>query len=241
VITTLLLAQATHPDELETAWRMVVEGTPSTKLILVILAVFSLGSWAVILWKALLFRRLKKLALAFDHEMQRADRLEEAYRGVLSLPESPFTRVFRSGVNFFSELRPGALSSTGGSPAFSAVQLEALRLVLEKEEGQERDELSHGLSWLAIIATASPLMGLLGTVIGVMNSFVGVATSGSSSIGAVAPGIAEALIATAAGLVAAIPAAMGYNYLAAKLQLFMGQLEGFSSEFIGTLAREGKI
>ena len=240
MITTLLLAQV-QPDELETAWRMVVDGTPSTKLILAILAVFSLGSWAVIMWKTVLFRRLRKLADSFHYEMKRSERLEEAYRNVLALPDSPFTRVFRSGVNFFSELRPGALSERGGTTGFSSVQLEALRLVLEKEEGQERDDLSNGLSLLAIIATASPLLGLLGTVIGVMNSFVGVAASGSSSIGAVAPGIAEALIATAAGLVAAIPAAMGYNYLAAKLQLFMGQLEGFSSDFIGSLAREGKI
>lgn len=237
---TLLLAQV-HPDELETAWRMVVDGTPSTKLILAILGVFSLGSWAVIVWKVLVFRRLRKLAGDFHEQMRRGARLEEAYRGVLSLPESPFTRVFRSGVNFFSELRPGALSERGGTVGFSSVQLEALRMVLEKSEGAERDDLSYGLSWLAIIATASPLLGLLGTVIGVMNSFVGVAAAGSSSIGAVAPGIAEALIATAAGLVAAIPAAMGYNHLAAKLHLFMGQLEGFSSEFIGTLAREGKI
>jgi biopolymer transport protein TolQ len=240
VITTLLLAQA-HPDELETAWRMVVEGTPSTKLILAILAVFSLGSWAVILWKVMVFRRLQRLAGGFHAQMERGERLDEAYRGILSLPESPFTRIFRSGVNFFSELRPGALSERASTTGFSSVQLEALRMVLEKEEGAERDELSHGLSWLAIIATASPLLGLLGTVIGVMNSFVGVAASGSSSIGAVAPGIAEALIATAAGLVAAIPAAMGYNYLVAKLQIIVGQLEGFSSEFIGTLAREGKI
>lgn len=241
MITTILLQTYVHPDELETVWRMVVEGTPSTKLILIILAVMSLGSWAVIVWKTVLFRRLRKLALTFHDEMDRAERLDEAYRNVLRLPESPFTRVFRAGVNFFSDLRPGALSERTGTNGFSGVELEALRLVLEKEEGQERDDLSEGLSWLAIIATAGPLLGLLGTVIGVMNSFVGVATSGSSNIGAVAPGIAEALIATAAGLIAAIPAAMGYNYLAAKLQLVMGQLEGFSSEFIGALAREGKI
>ncbi|HET6765116.1 MAG TPA: MotA/TolQ/ExbB proton channel family protein, partial [Longimicrobiaceae bacterium] len=110
-----------------------------------------------------------------------------------------------------------------------------------KEEGEERDELTAGLYWLAIIATVSPLLGLLGTVLGVMNSFVGVAAAGSSSINAVAPGIAEALVATAGGLVAAIPAAMGYNYLTARLNRIMGELEGFSSEFIGGLAREGRI
>jgi biopolymer transport protein TolQ len=123
----------------------------------------------------------------------------------------------------------------------SPAQLEVLQMVLEKEEGEERDELTAGLYWLAIIATVSPLLGLLGTVLGVMNSFVGVAAAGSSSINAVAPGIAEALVATAGGLVAAIPAAMGYNYLTARLNRIMGELEGFSSEFIGGLAREGRI
>jgi biopolymer transport protein TolQ len=219
---------------------MVVNGTPSTKAILLVLALFSLGSWAVIVWKYVTFRRLHQYAGTFNDRIQTAARLEDAYRGVLSLPESPFTRVFRRGVNFFSELRPGALGGVA-TAELSPTQLEVLRLVLEKEEAATRDELSHGLTWLAIIATASPLLGLLGTVLGVMNSFVGVATAGSSNIGAVAPGIAEALIATAAGLVAAIPAAMAYNYFAARMQLLMGELEGFSSEFIGTLAREGKV
>ncbi len=123
----------------------------------------------------------------------------------------------------------------------SPAQLEVLRLVLEKEEGEERDHLSHGVYWLAIIATVSPLFGLLGTVLGVMHSFVAVAQAGSSSITAVAPGVAEALITTAAGLVVAIPAAMAYNYFVARLNLLMNELEGFSSEFIGTLAREGRV
>jgi biopolymer transport protein ExbB/TolQ len=87
----------------------------------------------------------------------------------------------------------------------------------------------------------SPLLGLLGTVLGVMTSFIGVAQAGSSSIDAVAPGVAEALLTTAGGLVVAIPAAMAYNFLTGKLNDFMGELEGISSELIATLAREGRI
>jgi biopolymer transport protein ExbB/TolQ len=155
------------------------------------------------------------------------------------LPESPFTRIFKRGMTFYAELRPAA--RTGEIKGLLPAQLEVLRMVLEKEEGEERDGLTRGLIWLAIFATVSPLIGLLGTVIGVMNSFVGVASAGSSSITAVAPGIAESLVATAGGLVVAIPAAIGYNYLTGRLNLFMGELEGFSSEFIGALAREGRI
>ena len=97
------------------------------------------------------------------------------------------------------------------------------------------------ISWLAIIGSVSPLLGLMGTVVGVMNSFIGITTQGSANIAAVAPGIAEALITTVVGLAVAIPAVIAYNHYAAKLGLFTGELEGFASEFIGTLAREGRV
>jgi len=220
---------------------MIADGTITTKLILGLLAVFSLFSWSLIFWKIMMFRRLWDQASGFLDHMEGSPRLADSYRSVLSLPESPFTRVFRKGVNFFSELRPGALREGVTVAGLSPAQLEVLRMVLEKEEVEERDEIAHGLQWLAIIATVSPLLGLLGTVLGVMNSFIGVASAGSANISAVAPGVAEALTTTVAGLVVAIPAAIAYNYFAGRLQLFMSELEGFSSEFIGTLAREGKV
>jgi biopolymer transport protein TolQ len=235
-----IFAQAGVPGDVS-AWRMVMEGNASTKVILLVLAVFSIVSWALIVWKFLTFRRLWTQAGGFLDHLEGSRRLEEAYRGILALPESPFTRVFRRGVNFFSELRPGALREGAMVAGLSPAQLEVLRLVLEKEEGEERDEIAHGLQWLAIIATVSPLLGLLGTVLGVMNSFIGVAAAGSANISAVAPGVAEALTTTVAGLTVAIPAAIAYNYFAGRLQLFMSELEGFSSEFIGSLAREGKV
>ena len=178
----------------------------------------------------------------FLEHMERAQRLEDAYKAILTLPESPYGRVFRQGVNFFSELRPGALRQ-GAPPTqgLSLTQLEALRMVLEKEEAEERDELAHGLGMLAVIGSVSPLLGLMGTVIGVMNAFLGITVSGSSNIMAVAPGVAEALMTTVAGLAVAIPALIAYNHFVTKLNLVTGELEGFSSEFIGTLAREGRV
>ena len=235
-----LLLQA-DAGELATSWRMIVEGTLSTKLIVGLCVLFSFVSWTLIAWKWFQFRRLEREADRFLERMEGAGRLEDAYSSIESLPETPFTRVFRRGVVFFSELRPGALRADNNTRGLSPAQLEVLRLVLEKEEGEERDELGEGILWLAIIATVSPLLGLLGTVLGVMHSFVGVAQAGASNISAVAPGVAEALITTAAGLVVAIPAAIAFNYFTGRLNLFMGELEGFSSEFIGTLAREGRI
>jgi biopolymer transport protein TolQ len=168
--------------------------------------------------------------------------LEDAYKSIIALPESPYARVFRQGVNFFSELRPGALRE--GAPVgagLSITQLQALKLVLEKEEAEERDELARGLTWLAVMGSVSPLMGLMGTVIGITNTFLGITASGSSNISAVAPGVAEALVTTVAGLAVAIPSVIAYNHFVARLNLVSGELEGFSSEFIGTLAREGRV
>jgi biopolymer transport protein TolQ len=225
--------------ELGSLWHMIAGGTASTKVILAVLAAFSLVSWWLIAVKVMQFRRLSRESDQFVEKLEKSDRLEDAFHAIMLLPESPFTRVFKRGMTFYSELRPAARG--GEVKGLLPTQLEVLRLVLEKEEGDERDALTRGMIWLAIFATSAPLLGLLGTVIGVMNSFIGVANAGSSSINAVAPGIAEALVATAGGLVVAIPAAIGYNYLTGRLNVFMGELEGFSSEFIGALAREGRI
>lgn len=231
----------TGTNEFSAAWEMIAAGTPSTKMIMGVLAIFSIASWTLIVLKMVQFRRLHREADQFLDRIESAQGLEEAYEWVRGLRESPFTRVFKRGVGFFSELRPGAVRAGGEVRGLSPAQLEVLRIVLEKEEGEERDGLAGGIAWLAIIATVSPLLGLLGTVLGVMHSFMGVMESGSSSIAAVAPGVAEALVTTAGGLVVAIPAAMAYNYLTGRLNRFMGELEGISSELIGTLAREGRI
>jgi len=234
-----LLLQARPP---QSVLDMIVHATLPTQIVLTVLAAFSMASWWLILHKWRQFHAVRQQGDRFLAHMERAQRLEDAYKAILALPESPYGRVFRQGVNFFSELRPGALRE-GAPPSagLSLTQLEALRLVLEKEESEERDELARGLTWLAVIGSVSPLLGLMGTVIGVMNAFLGITAAGSTNIGAVAPGVAEALITTVAGLAVAIPAVIAYNHYVGKLNLVSGELEGFSSEFIGTLAREGRV
>ncbi len=223
-------------------WDLILGATPVTKIILIVLAAFSLVSWVIIFWKWKDFRRLGQHGDEFVAGIEEADGLGAIYQALTRLVESPYTRVFRRGVNFFTELRPTALRDTPGSaPGLTPAQLDVMLLVLEKELSEERDGLAHGLHWLAIIGSVSPLMGLMGTVLGVMNSFIGIATQGSANIAAVAPGIAEALMTTVAGLAVAIPAVIAYNHYAGKLALFTGELEGFAAEFIGTLAREGRV
>jgi biopolymer transport protein TolQ len=231
----IAVAQAPLPG---TAWDMVVGATITTKVILTVLFVFSVASWVLIIWKWIQYRRVRLLEEDFLSEVAQAQHLDEAYKAVIALPDSPYLRVFRHGMNFYSGLRPRRENPGEG---LSAAQVETLRLVLDKEIVGERDFMAHGLPWLATIATVSPLLGLMGTVVGVMDAFVGISAQGTANITAVAPGIAEALITTVTGLAVAIPAVIGYNYFASRLALFAGELQGFVNEFIGALAREGKI
>jgi biopolymer transport protein TolQ len=224
------------------AWSILEQSTLPTWIVMVALVVASFASWWIIFWKSRQFREVRRQGDQFLDQIEKAQRLEDAYKAILALPDSPYGRVFRQGVNFFSELRPGSLRQ--GAPigeGLSPTQLEVLRMVLEKEEAEERDELARGLTWLAVIGSVGPLLGLLGTVIGIMNVFFGVASSGTSNLSAVAPGVGEALFTTVAGLFVAIPAVIAYNHFVGRLNLVASELEGFSSEFIGTLAREGRV
>lgn len=217
---------------------MVREASGPTLVVLAVLAVFSVLSLWVIIAKVRHFRAVRRQGDLFLARMDEAVDLAGALEAVSSLPGSPYTRLFRGGLAFVNEMRPGALADAAGTPGLSLTQLEALRMVMDKVEAEEADELSHGLNWLAVIGSVSPLLGLMGTVIGVMNTFLGIHRAGSANIQAVAPGVAEALVTTVAGLAVAIPSVIAYNHFAARLNLVLGELEGFASEFIGTLAKE---
>ena len=232
-----------------TPWELVLTSSPETQFVLGILAVFSLVSWYLIVLKWWQFRRMRQLADRFMAEVEKAPRLEDAYHAAMRLPPSPYNRLLREAVHFFSELKPGTLK--GGPPAnpaapassstLTTTQLEALRMVLAKEVAAERDGAARFIPWLATFGSVSPLLGLLGTVLGVMDAFIGIAVGGSGNITAVAPGVAEALVTTVGGLAVAVPAVMAYNLYVNRLGLFAGELEGFAQEIVGTLAREGRI
>ncbi len=224
-------------------WELVTTSSVATKLVLLVLLLFSLVCWFLILLKWIQFRRVKKLGNRFFQELERTTRLEDAYHAVMKLPPSPFGRLLREGVNFFSELRPGALQEKDivKSATLTGTQLEVLKMQLAKEIGAERDLMARFIPWLATIGSVSPLLGLLGTVLGVMDAFLGIAAGGSGNISAVAPGVAEALITTVLGLAVAIPAVIAYNIFANRLGVFAGELEGFAQEIIGAMAREGRV
>jgi biopolymer transport protein TolQ len=224
-------------------WELVLASSRETQFVLAILVLFSVVSWYLIVLKWWQFRRMRLQADRFMGEIEKAQRLDDAYHAAMRLPSSPYNRLLREGIHFFSELKPGKLKDgpLQVDVALTTTQLEALRMVLAKEVAAERDAAARFIPWLATFGSVSPLLGLLGTVLGVMDAFIGIAVGGSGNIGAVAPGVAEALVTTVAGLAVAVPSVMAYNIFVNRLGLFAGELEGFAQEIIGTMAREGRL
>jgi len=224
-----------------TPWEMILNATLVTKIVLGLLAVLSLLSWSVMFGKWVEFRRVRKAADGFIRSFDRAQSLDEVATLAKHAKASPFTRVFTRAVQFLSQTKPALAASPERTARLSGSQVEALRLVLDAETNAERDSLSRFVPSLATIGSVSPLIGLLGTVLGVISAFTGIATQGSGNIAAVAPGIGEALIATAAALAVAIPAVFGYNIFANRVNRLDSELEGFGSELIALMVREGRI
>jgi len=233
-------AVPTSPKEL------ILNASTETQIVLGILAVLSLVSWAIMLGVGRELTKALKSATAFAREVERAPRIEAAAVAARHAGPNASQRLLVRALQFLGETPPpstGYTESTGAvlSVTHAASRVETLRLVLDAEALSERDRLSRFLPWLATIGSASPLIGLLGTVLGVINAFVGIATRGSGNLAAVAPGVAEALVATAAALSVAIPATFGYNILANRLNRLDNLLEGFGTTLIAMLGREGRL
>ena len=215
---------------------LIRQSTLATKIVLGILTVLSLVSWMIMFAKWIELRRAESRARSFEKEFSAAHTLEGAAALVRRGAEGPYASLVGTAATFVAELQ-----GTRGGGALSASRVEALRLVLDAETAEQRDRLAHFIPWLATIGSVSPLIGLLGTVLGVIDAFVGIAVKGSGNLSAVAPGVAEALVATAAALSVAIPAVFGYNIFAARLNRIEGQLESFGTSLIAMMVREGRI
>ena len=212
-----------------------------TKGVLVLLVLLSLLSWAIMFAKWRAFNAAESHGVAFMKEFERTRTVDDAARLAQRVSPSAFTAVFARAERFLNDTKPAMGATSERSARLSGSQVEALRLVLDAEATKERELLGRFITWLATVGSVSPLIGLLGTVLGVMSAFAGIVNTGSGNIAAVAPGIAAALSATAAALAVAIPAAFAYNSFAARLNKFDSALEGFGSELIALLVREGRV
>jgi biopolymer transport protein TolQ len=220
-----------------------------THVVLGILVVLSLVSWAIMLGVGRELSKALRQATAFAREVERSSRIVAAAEAAKRASPNAAQRVLLRALQFVGDAggaRPRASADfdeepvVAHSPTAAAARVETLRLVLDAEALGERDRLGRFLPWLATIGSASPLIGLLGTVLGIISAFVGIATTGSGNLASVAPGVAQALVATAAALSVAIPATFGYNILANRLNRLDNLLEGFGTTVIAMLVREGR-
>lgn len=223
-----------------TRFELILNASDETKVVLVVLVLLSLLSWSVMLAKWMAFRGAESAGRSFLAEFHKGARLEAVASLAKRSKPSAYTRVLQRALQFLQET--GLVRGEDGQPAqLTASQVQALRLVLDAETNSERERLGTWIPTLAMIGSVSPLLGLLGTVLGIIEAFLGVARGGSGNLAAIAPGVAEALIATATALAVAIPAYFGYNIFAARLNRFDGDLDGFGTEVIALMAREGRL
>ena len=205
------------------------------KLVLLLLLLASFWSWAVIFDKTLRLRRLQQAAASFEETFWSGGSLDDLYDRVGQRPVDPMSAVFAAAMR---EWRRSAAKGLLGTAMVRASLQQRIERVMNVTVGREMDRVERFMSFLATVGSTAPFVGLFGTVWGIMNSFQSIAASKNTSLAVVAPGIAEALFATALGLVAAIPAVIAYNKLSTDFGRYAGRLEAFSTEFSAILSRQ---
>ncbi len=198
-----------------------------------LLVLMSLVSWSIMVGKALYFRRATRHSRDFLEVFRRSQRFSEVAAVTSEVKYSPLVGLFRSGhVEIDAQVKVMGPQSSDSPSGFRIKSLSALERSLRRAATVEIELLSRGTGFLATTAASSPFIGLFGTVWGIMVAFQDIGLSGSTSLVAVAPGIAEALVNTALGLVAAIPALVGYNYFANRIRQFRAEMSDFTLEFL---------
>jgi biopolymer transport protein TolQ len=210
----------------------ILGSSPVVSAVLLLLILASISSWAILIMK---FRELRTAESDTEEfvEAYLESPFDTAYEVSRRHTASPLATVFKSGYTELARLE----KMQGPAGRVTRDQVEGVISRLGWIRGEELHRLERGLSFLATIASSGPFVGLFGTVVGIMNSFEAIGQSGSASLAVVAPGIAEALVATAVGLFAAIPAAVGYNYSSARLNRLSSRLDTFYLEFCDQLRR----
>jgi biopolymer transport protein TolQ len=216
-------------------WHLFIQADIVVKAVMVGLLVASVLVWAVIFEKAWVLRRLKRAADGFEDAFWAGGSLDELYDRVGSTPRHPMAAVFASAMR---EWKRSANSVAVGTDSVRANFRERIERAMNVTIGREMERLEQWMTFLASVGSTAPFIGLFGTVWGIMNSFTAIAAMKNTNLTVVAPGIAEALFATAIGLVAAIPAVLAYNKISTELGKYAARLEGFSTEFGALLSRQ---
>jgi biopolymer transport protein TolQ len=203
---------------------------PVAKVVLLLLLLFSVISWAVILSKWSLLRRARVQSGRFLRAFRKAQRLQDISAVAEQFKPSPLVAVFTGG---FEEYR-----RQGGNSGGTLKNPMAVQRAMQIAASEELTRFERNLPWLAITGAVTPFVGLFGTVWGIIDAFHGLGTAGAATLRAVAPGISEALITTAAGLVAAIPAVIAYNLIGSSIREFAARGDDFSLEMLNAVERQ---
>jgi biopolymer transport protein TolQ len=209
---------------------LVGETGPVAKVVLLLLLLFSVISWAIILSKWNLLRRARVQSGRFVRAFRKAQRLQDVAAVVEQFKPSPLVAVFEGG---FEEYR-----RQGGNSSGAVTNPTAVQRAMQIAASEELTRFERNLPWLAITGAVTPFVGLFGTVWGIIDAFHGLGTAGAATLRAVAPGISEALITTAAGLAAAIPAVIAYNLIGSSIREFAARGDDFSLEMLNAVERQ---
>jgi biopolymer transport protein TolQ len=220
---------------------LVTQASPVSQAVLVILLLFSVVAWAIIVLKLLAFRKVEKQTVQFIQVFRNSAKFSDVQSVCASLAESPLVGMFLAG---YTELNAQLRHSSAAPVSPGAVaarptlkSLPAVDRALLRASSTELNKLEKRVTFLATTAAITPFIGLFGTVWGIMSAFFNIGSQGSTDLSVVAPGIAEALIATAAGLFAAIPAVYFYNHLTTRVKLFATEMDDFALEFLNISER----
>jgi biopolymer transport protein TolQ len=216
-------------------WGLFIQADFVVKCVMIGLVLASVWSWAIVFDKVMRLRRLRGQADAFEEKFWSGGSLEELYDRIAGRPGDPMTAVFVAAMR---EWRRSAGKGGSADVTMRARLGQRLDRVMQITMTREMDTLESRLGFLASTGSVAPFVGLFGTVWGIMNSFHAIGLSKDTSLATVAPGIAEALFATALGLVAAIPAVIAYNKLSSDLDRYAQRLENFAGEFGAILSRQ---
>ncbi len=226
---TEVLALATDVDF--SMWALFARATLTVKLVMLLLIGASFWSWSIIVQRTVLYRAARREAAQFDRLFWSGEPLDELYAELGPEPEGRAARVFVSGMTEWER------SQKSNGQLIAGVQSRIERS-MDVAVSREADELQKGLGVLATIGSTAPFIGLFGTVWGIMNAVIEIAAQQNTNLAVVAPGIAEALLATGLGLLAAIPAVVFYNKLSADSDRIIGGYESFADEFATILSRQ---
>jgi biopolymer transport protein TolQ len=216
---------------------MIVNAGLMVKFVLLLLLVFSIVSWAIIFLKLKYYRNIKKENDLFNSDYQHSTKLSEVLPSAKKYRFSTLAEVFRVGYSELNKTGKQAGDSSYAKEDINLTSIDNVERSLNKACNTEMTKLESALGFLATTGSASPFIGLFGTVWGIMDTFKGIGARGSATLAIVAPGISEALIATAAGLAAAIPAVIFYNYFLNRSKAMVQEMDNFSAEFLNIVER----